>query len=69
MDEIAAKLRQQGIPASVSNHLLWPLVAAEAAQNYRSGRARTIILVGHSAGTDAVANLLPGSANKAFQLS
>lgn len=57
MDEIAAKLRQQGIPASVSNHLLWPLVAAEAAQNYRSGRARTIILVGHSAGTDAVANI------------
>ena len=57
MDDIAAKLQRQGIPASVHNHLAWPLVAAEAASEYKSGRVRTIILVGHSAGADAVANI------------
>jgi acetyl esterase/lipase len=41
----------------VHNHLAWPLVAAEAASEYKSGRVRTIILVGHSAGADAVANI------------
>jgi len=57
MDEIAAKLQQQGIAASVSNHLAWSLVAAEAADDYKSGRVKTIILVGHSAGADAIANI------------
>jgi hypothetical protein len=57
MDDLAAKLEREGIPASVHNHLAWPLVAAEAASEYKSGRVRTIILVGHSAGADAVANI------------
>jgi hypothetical protein len=57
MDEIAAKLQQQGIAASVSNHLAWSLVAAEAADDYKSGRVKTIRLVGHSAGADAIANI------------
>ena len=57
MDDIAAKLQRHGIPASVHNHMAWPLVAAEAASEYKSGRVRTIILVGHSAGADAVANI------------
>jgi hypothetical protein len=57
MDEIATKLQQEGIPASVSNHLAWPMVAAEAADDYKSGRVRTIMLVGHSAGADAIANI------------
>lgn len=55
MDEIAAKLQRQGIYATVHNHLAWPLIANEAAEEYRSGKVRTIILVGHSAGADAVA--------------
>lgn len=57
LDDIAAKLQRQGIPASVHNHLAWSLVADEAAAEYKSGRVRTIILVGHSAGADAVANI------------
>jgi hypothetical protein len=57
MDDMAAKLQRQGIAASVSNHLLWPQVAAEAAEDYKSGKVRTIILIGHSAGADAVANI------------
>jgi len=55
LDEIAAKLEQQGIRASVSNYLFWSSVADEAAAEYRSGRIRTIILVGHSSG----ATILP----------
>ena len=57
LDEIAAKLQREGIRATVHNHLAWPLVANEAAAEYKSGRARTIILVGHSAGADAVAHI------------
>lgn len=55
LDEIAAKLEQQGIRASVSNYLFWSSVADEAAAEYKSGRVRTIILVGHSSG----ATILP----------
>jgi hypothetical protein len=57
MDEIAAKLEQEGIPASVSNHLLWAQVAAQAAADYKSGTVRKIILIGHSAGADAIAKI------------
>jgi len=57
MDEIAAKLQQQGIHATVHNHLAWSLIADEAEAEYKSGQYRTIILVGHSAGADAVASI------------
>src|SRR5215813_3346820 len=50
MDEMAAKLRQQGISASVHNHLAWASIADDAAAEYRSGRVKTIVLVGHSSG-------------------
>jgi hypothetical protein len=61
LDDIAERLRQQGIPATVSNYLFWSSVADEAAADYRSGRVKTIILVGHSSGAtylpDMVARL------------
>lgn len=57
MDEIAAKLQQQGIEASVHNHLMWSALAEEAAAEYKSGRVRTIILVGHSIGASAIASM------------
>jgi hypothetical protein len=57
LDEIAARLKREGIQATVYNHLSWPLVANEAAAEYKSGRARAIILVGHSAGADAVIDI------------
>jgi len=57
MDKLAAKLQREGIETSVYNHLAWPLVASEAATEYKSGRVRTIILIGHSAGADAVAQI------------
>jgi hypothetical protein len=58
LDEIAAKLRQQGIPVTVANFVSWSSLADEAAAEYRSGRVRTIILVGHSSGATALPDMV-----------
>lgn len=57
LDEIAAKLRQQGITVTVANYLSWASLANEAAAEYRSGRTKTIILVGHSSGATALPDM------------
>src|SRR5262249_36500644 len=61
LDQIAARLEQQGIPTSTHNYIVWASVADEAAALYKSGRIKTIILVGHSSGAtylpDMVARL------------
>jgi hypothetical protein len=61
LDDIAERLRQQGIPTTVSNYIFWSSLADEAAAEYRSGKIKTIILVGHSSGAtylpDMVARL------------
>jgi hypothetical protein len=58
MDEIAAKLQQQGISASVHNHMLWASIADDAAAEYKSGRVKTIILVGHSSGATSLPDIV-----------
>jgi hypothetical protein len=58
MDQIAARLQQQGIAASVHNHMLWASVADQAAAEYRSGRINTVILVGHSSGATALPDIV-----------
>jgi hypothetical protein len=58
MDQIAYKLEQRGIPSTVTNYLLWSSVADEAAAAYKSGRVRTIILVGHSSGATALPDMV-----------
>ena len=50
MDQMAATLEAQGINATVHNHMLWASIADDAAAEYKSGRVKTIILVGHSSG-------------------
>ena len=57
MDDICDKLRKMGLSASVHNHVVWASIADEAAANYKSGKARSIILIGHSAGASAVADI------------
>ena len=57
MDEIAAKLQRRGIHTTVDNYLAWPTLAEQAAAEYKSGRVRTIILVGHSSGAIAVTSM------------
>jgi hypothetical protein len=58
LDQIAARLRQQGIPATVHNHMFWAPLAAEAAAEYSNGRVRRIILVGHSSGATVLPDMV-----------
>src|SRR5437879_7627575 len=58
LDEIAAKLQQQGITVTVANYLSWASLAEEAAAEYKSGRTKTIILVGHSSGATALPDMV-----------
>jgi hypothetical protein len=58
LDQIAARLRHQGISASVDNYLFWASLADQAAAEYKSGRVRTIILVGHSSGATALPDMV-----------
>jgi hypothetical protein len=58
LDEIAAKLQQKGITATVHNHLSWASIADEAAAEYKSGRVKTIILVGHSSGATVLPDIV-----------
>jgi hypothetical protein len=58
LDEIAAKLQRQGITVTVANFVSWSSLANEAAAEYRSGRVRTIILVGHSSGATALPDMV-----------
>jgi len=58
LDDIAAKLQAQGIPVTVVNYLSWSSLADEAAADYRSGRVRTIVLVGHSSGATVLPDMV-----------
>jgi hypothetical protein len=58
MDEIAARLEQQGIHTTVHNHLAWASIADDAAAEYKSGRAKMIILVGHSSGATCLPDIV-----------
>jgi len=57
MDQIATRLQHQGVETTVANYISWPTLAEEAAAEYKSGHARTIILVGHSSGATAVTSM------------
>jgi hypothetical protein len=58
LDDIAAQLRAQGIPVTVSNFISWSSLADEAAAGYRSGQIKTVILVGHSSGATALPDMI-----------
>lgn len=51
--EFGAKIRQRGVPTTVSNYTGWPTLADQAIQQYKRGRLRSIMIVGHSAGGGA----------------
>ncbi len=58
LDDIAEKLRAQGIAVTIANFVSWSSLADEAATEYRSGRIRTIVLVGHSSGATALPDMV-----------
>jgi pimeloyl-ACP methyl ester carboxylesterase len=57
MDELAAKIRAQGIVATVHNHADYEELADEAARNYKAGEEGAIIIIGHSLGADAAVHM------------
>jgi hypothetical protein len=58
LDDIAEKLRAQGIQVTIANFISWSSLADEAAAEFRSGRTRTVILVGHSSGATALPDMV-----------
>jgi hypothetical protein len=58
LDDIAAKLESQGIPVTVINYIGWSALADEVAADYRSGKVKTIIVVGHSSGATYLPDLV-----------
>jgi len=57
MDDFARKLQADGIAATVANHADSDFVASRIVSNYNSGDHGPIVLVGHSLGADAVADI------------
>jgi pimeloyl-ACP methyl ester carboxylesterase len=53
LSEFGDKIGHRGIPTTVSNYGEWPALAQEAIEQYKSGRLRTIYIVGHSLGGGA----------------
>jgi hypothetical protein len=58
LDDIADRLKAQGIPVTVANFVLWSSLANDAAEGYRSGLIKTIVLVGHSSGATALPDMV-----------
>jgi len=57
MDDFARKLQADGIAATVANHADSDFVASRIVSTYNSGDHGPIVLVGHSLGADAVADI------------
>ncbi|MDI3561559.1 hypothetical protein [Bradyrhizobium sp. Arg816] len=58
LDTIGSRLQAQGIQVTVANFVSWSSLADEAAANYRAGRVKTIVLVGHSSGATALPDMI-----------
>src|SRR5579862_9446299 len=50
LSEFAQDAAQRGIPTTVQSYSDWPALAQEAIDQYKSGRLRSIMIVGHSFG-------------------
>jgi hypothetical protein len=57
LDELGEKLRRRGINATVHDLGEASALAVQAVQKYKSGRERTIVLIGHSSGGSAILTL------------
>lgn len=53
IDQLAAELRRRNISTTVANHAFSAALAKEAIEDCKSGRASSIVLIGHSFGASA----------------
>jgi hypothetical protein len=58
LDELSAKIESRGIRAEVYNHTSAARLVDEIASEYKRGKTRPVILIGHSAGAAAVVDLV-----------
>jgi pimeloyl-ACP methyl ester carboxylesterase len=57
MDALGVELQRRGIAARVTSHAAGPALADDIARDYRAGARGPIVLVGHSFGADAAAEM------------
>jgi pimeloyl-ACP methyl ester carboxylesterase len=57
LSEFGRKIGRYGIPTTVGNHSYRPAFAQEAIRQYKSGRLRSIMIVGHSLGGAAAVEM------------
>jgi pimeloyl-ACP methyl ester carboxylesterase len=57
LSEFGSKMGRRGIPTTVRNYGDWPQLARDAIQQYKSGRLRSIMIVGHSFGGAAATSM------------
>jgi pimeloyl-ACP methyl ester carboxylesterase len=53
LDDFGARIGRRGMPTTVGSYAEWPFYAEEAIRQYKSGRLRSIMIVGHSLGGGA----------------
>jgi pimeloyl-ACP methyl ester carboxylesterase len=70
LSEFGSRMARRGVPTTIRNYGEWPALAQEAIQQYRSGQLRLIMIVGHSLGGSAAADMAaePGRAGVPVQL-
>jgi pimeloyl-ACP methyl ester carboxylesterase len=54
MDDLAERIKADGIPATVTNHADADMLVSQIVASYQAGDRGPVILVGHSLGADAV---------------
>ncbi|HEU0083067.1 MAG TPA: hypothetical protein VFQ87_09350 [Bradyrhizobium sp.] len=57
LGEFGNTMARRGIPTTVRNYSDWPALAQEAIRQYQSGRLRSIMIIGHSLGGSAAAQM------------
>jgi pimeloyl-ACP methyl ester carboxylesterase len=57
LGEFGNRMGRRGIPTTVRNHGDWPALAQDAIWQYRSGRLRSIMIIGHSLGGGAAVEM------------
>ncbi len=57
LSEFGSRIGRRGMPTTVRNYGDWPALAQEAIEQYRSGRLRSIMIVGHSLGGSAAVDM------------
>ena len=56
-DTLAASIRSHGIPATLDSYGSWSALTQDAIADYKRGRLRSIVIIGHSAGGGAALDM------------